>query len=379
MTTITRIACATLEGRRARSAGANARVGVHGDRVSLPLICLETSDGVAGFGRGRIDKALASTILGQSLDAVMGSTGVRAGWLPFEYALLDLAARQAEVPVWKLIAPDAAVQEVTSYDTSLYFDDLDLKEDAAAAAFIADEAHSGWDRGHRAFKIKVGRGARHMPLEAGTVRDLAIIRAVREAVGPEARIAIDANDGWNLNLTKRVLEDTADVGIYWLEEAFHEDGVLYEDLKAWQAERGLSVLIADGEGAAHPALLDWAASKLVDVVQYDIYSYGFGRWQALANTLAAEGTYAAPHSYGNGIGYYVICHLAKVTTNSPMVEWDEVSFNAIDASGWAIREGVVTVPDQPGWGLELDDAAFARAVDANGFSLEQLGRPNRDP
>ena len=51
-----------------------------------------------------------------------------------------------------------------------------------AAGLIANEARDGWNLGHRAFKIKVGRGARHMPLEAGTVRDMAVIHAVREAV-----------------------------------------------------------------------------------------------------------------------------------------------------------------------------------------------------
>jgi L-alanine-DL-glutamate epimerase-like enolase superfamily enzyme len=367
---ITRIEMATLVGTRPRPAGSNARLGPHGPTVRLPIVRLTTADGAAGFGRCTATEHQLRTLLGTAPAAIVGPQGVSPGWLPFEYPLLDLAARLAGKPVWQLVAPNATAQIVTSYDTSLYFDDLNLDDDDAAVALIAGEARFGWERGHRACKIKVGRGARHMPLEAGMVRDIAIIRAVREAMGPDARIAIDANDGWNLNLTKRVLEETADVGLYWLEEAFHEDGVLYEDLQAWQAANGLSVLVADGEGAAHPALLEWAEAGHVDVVQYDIYSYGFGRWLTLSSQLAPNGTLSAPHSYGNGIGHYVISHLARVTPTMPMVEWDEAAFDAIDASGWEIRDGVVEMPDAPGWGLELDEAAFTAAVRETGFTLQ---------
>ena len=75
-----------------------------------------------------------------------------------------------------------ATLRVPCYDTSLYFDDLHLADEAEAAALIAAEAREGYERGHRAFKIKVGRGARHLPLEEGTRRDIAVIRAVREAL-----------------------------------------------------------------------------------------------------------------------------------------------------------------------------------------------------
>ena len=57
----------------------------------------------------------------------------------------------------------------------LYFDDLHLESTGAAAECIAGEAREGYARGHRAFKIKVGRGARHMPLETGTERDIAVV------------------------------------------------------------------------------------------------------------------------------------------------------------------------------------------------------------
>src|SRR5690606_23343702 len=173
------------------------------------------------------------------------------------------------VPVFRFLGTkgadgDGRSLRVPCYDTSLYFDDLHVEDHDEAAALIAGEAREGVERGHRAFKIKVGRGARHMPLEEGTRRDILVIRAVREAVGPDARLMIDANNGYNLNLARRVLTETADCGIHWLEEAFHEDAVLYRELKDWLVREGLDILIADGEGDASPRLLEWAREGLVD-------------------------------------------------------------------------------------------------------------------
>lgn len=366
---ITRIDMATIEGKRPRAAGSNARLGHHGDVARLPLVRLTTADGAVGFGRSRASAEQLRGLLGKAPDDLHAHGRVMAEATFAEFPLLDLAARQADQPVYVLIG--GATRLLRSYDTSLYFDDLHLADDAAAADFIVAEAREGWDLGHRAFKIKVGRGGRHMPLEAGTVRDIMVIHAVRAAVGPEATVMIDANNGWNLNITKRVLRDTADANLYWLEEAFHEDNVLYADLKEWLGAEGLGVLIADGEGAFHPALASWAAEGVVDVVQPDIFDIGFTRWLELGAELDARGVASSPHTYGGGIGPCMVAHLAGAVRGIEFVEWDDAAFAEIDASAWAIRDGVVDVPDAPGFGLELDHAAFEAAVTLNGFTLRQ--------
>jgi len=369
-TRITRIEAVTVSGKRPRPAGSNARLGVHGDTVRLPLVRLVTGDGQAGFGRCPANEGQLRSLLGQRLDDIVEAGAVKADWSLYELPVLDLAARIAGQPVYRFAGHlSADPVRVVPYDTSLYFDDLDLADHAAAADRIAGEALEGVERGFRAFKIKVGRGARHLPLEQGTVRDIAVINAVREAVGPEATVMIDANDGWNLNLTKRVLAETAGANLHWLEEAFHEDAVLYEDLKRWMAGEGLSVLVADGEGAAHPSLVDWARDGVVDVVQYDIHSYGFGRWASLGASLDGSGIHLAPHAYGGGVGPHVICHLAGMVNGMGLVEWDLANFGEVDMSAWVIRDGALEVPDAPGFGLELDEAAFAAAVKANGIVL----------
>ena len=372
---ITGVEWGTLEGRRPRVAGSNARLGAHGDRVGVPLLRLTTESGVSGFGVCRANRERGAEPLGKSMSGLFAEGGgIREEWLPFEFPLWDLAGRLAGRPVYALAAEAAGMPvpeslRVRCYDTSLYMADLHLDSDDEAAALLASEAVDGYTLGHRAFKIKVGRGARWMPPEAGMRRDIAVIRAVRAAVGPAAALLLDANNGWNLNLTKHALAETADCDVYWMEEAFHEDAALYRDLKQWLQAEGLSTLIADGEGEASPSLLRWAREGLVDVVQYDVFGYGLTRWLALGNLLDEWGARSAPHHYGGHLGNHISCHLAPALRGFTFVEWDEAATPGLDTSGYVLKDGWVSVPAAPGFGLSLDDAAFAGAVADGGWKF----------
>ena len=363
---------ARLTGARPRSAGANARLGEHGPTVHPPIARITLSNGAIGFGWSLVTREEAAGLLGVRLDDVFGpEMGVRGPFRALEYPLLDLAGQLAGEPVYALIGGRWArgvPARVPCYDTSLYFDDLHL-DDGDAAALIAAEAREGVERGHRAFKIKVGRGAMHMPLEAGTRRDVAVVCAVREAVGPEATLLIDANNGYNLNLAKTVLRETAAAGVSWIEEAFHEDPVLYGHLKAWLRAQGLPTLIADGEGEASPHLLEWAREGLIDVVQCDIFRPGFSWWLDAGRKLDAWGSRSAPHHYGGHYGNYAACHLAGRIERFAFVEWDEAITRGLDTSAYTIDDGMVSVPELPGFGLRLDEAVFEAAVDAHGFRV----------
>jgi L-alanine-DL-glutamate epimerase-like enolase superfamily enzyme len=370
---ITTIEWARLEGTRPRNAGSNARLGEHGSTVRVPIARITSEEGLTGFGVYRGTRQQANAVIGQPLNALFDPAhGATALGQPFDYPLWDLFGQRTGQPVYKLasaIALQTAPESLAApcYDTSLYIDDLHVSDAGEAATLIASEAEAGYARGHRSFKIKVGRGARHMPLEAGTARDIAVIQAVRAAVGPQSTLMIDANNGYNLNLAKRVLAETAGCNLFWLEEAFHEDRILYQDLQAWLQAQGLSVLIADGEGQASPTLLDWAQEGVVNVIQYDIFSYGFTPWLHLGQQLDQWGVRSAPHHYSGFYGNYAACHLASAIRDFAFVEWDEATTPGIDTSAYQICNGQVIVPATPGFGLHLDEEIFQRAVAADGW------------
>lgn len=75
---------------------------------------------------------------------------------------------------------------------------------------------------------------------------------------------------------------------------------------------------------------------------------------------------SAPHPYGAHYGNYAACHLAPAIEKFTFVEWDDVQTPGLDASGYAIVDGFVHVPNAPGFGLHLDEAVFVRAVCESG-------------
>lgn len=85
--------------------------------------------------------------------------------------------------------------------------------------------------------------------------------------------------------------------------------------------------------------------------------------------LDSWGRGSAPHNYGEAYGNYASCHLAPFISNFERVEWDAADVDGLDASGYAIVDGAVTVPDTPGFGLALDESVFARAVREGGFTV----------
>ena len=345
-------------------------------KSSVPLARITTSDGTTGFGAcGSLTQQTAHAFLGEKVeDLIDTAVGVAPRAASLEFPLWDLLGRRTDHPVYQLLAESAGktVSEaplVRCYDTSLYIDDLHLATDEEGAALIASEARFGYDNGHRSFKIKVGRGARHMPLLEGNARDVAVIRAVRAEVGPDAAILIDANNGYNLNIAKQILAETADCNVFWLEEAFHEDGLLYEDLHDWIEREGLSTNIADGEGLASPMLLDYARDGFVDIIQYDIFSHGMTNWLETGARLDEWNVKTAPHHYGRHIGNYVSGHLAAVVDGFLFIEWDECTTPGLDGSAYKVEEGYVRMPDAPGFGLTLDEQRFQQAVASNGFTV----------
>lgn len=364
-----------LFGERWRDIGCNARKGRHGKVVPQDLVRI-TVAGVTGFGWSTVSPDKAKTFIGRKLYDIFTPNGrIQPEFREIEYPLLDWLGQITQKPVYALFRlknSDMAAPPplIPCYDATVYFDDLETADDAAALQLMQNIAIESWDAGHRAFKIKVGRGARHMPLLQGIRRDIQIIKGIRNAVGPIAQMMIDANNSYNLNIAKEVLEATADVKLTFMEEPFYEDPILYEDLKSWMERNRINVMIADGEGlTAAPAILDWAKQGLIDVIQFDIRFYGFNNILEVEDKLRGSTVMQAPHNYGGPFGNFASCHIAPAIERFLTIEWDEVRVAGLDSSGYVMKEGKVQVPPEPGFGLKLDDVLFRKSVQQEGWSL----------
>ncbi len=364
--------------------GRNARLSPHGDRVEVPLCRLTTEDGLVGVGPARLEAGVAYEALGLPVPRLFGDSGTEDDWLSLDYPLWDLAARREGLPVYQLLLRRCAAPRdvddvsdvsgpllVDCYDTSFYFEEPEATTPEPEA--LAERAAASYERGHRAFKVKVGRGARWMLPAPGLERDVAVMEAVREAIGPASALFADANDGYTLNGAKEFLARTASLGVGWLEEPFHEDAVLLKALRDWMAAEGVDILLTDGESATGQNAYRLAAEGLLDVIQCDILALGFTRWLDLGQALDVIGVASAPHHFGRYLGNYVSGHLAGAVSGLKYIEWDEATVPGLAMPGYHFSDGRLSLSDQPGFGIELDEEVFARALKSTGFDLRVVG------
>ena len=184
--------------------------------------CSPTPESRAGDGRRRRGRD-AQRLVGQRLHEVFSpDTGTQDDLLMFDFPLWDVAGQLLDRPVHAMLG-DAGGSPVPVYDGGIYIDELDPdtgRDDGIEPMLYA--VNVGMDAGFQAFKVKVGRGYKWMEPEAGIRRDIEVIRAIRDLVGPYMKILIDANNGYSPEEARRIMREAGDCDIYWFEEPFEE-------------------------------------------------------------------------------------------------------------------------------------------------------------
>ncbi len=174
-------------------------VGI-GEASPSPAITGDTADTMMVAGR-----TLASLLLGKDSGDIEGLTRVMARQLAghptirsgFDMALYDLAAKAAGMPLYRFLG---GTRRTFQTDNTV---GMDTPERMAvkAAEFVG--------QGYSAIKAKVGTGYQI---------DVARIRLIREAVGPNVPIRIDANQGWDVPTAIRILSTVAPFDIEYCEQ-----------------------------------------------------------------------------------------------------------------------------------------------------------------
>jgi D-galactarolactone cycloisomerase len=333
-----------------RTIGRNARLGSHGSGGTMPIVVVRTDSGATGWGiaSGPVDDLpkLVGRRLGELFDPAAGVLDAAA--VPLDFALHDLAGQLLGVSVHALLG-GLGEPSVTCYSGAIYLDDLDPDEAPRGLDAVLENCAADFAAGYRAFKLKIGRGSRWMAPEDGLRRDIEVTRAVRSAY-PSVRVLVDANNGYTGRTFLSYFEAVADCDLFWVEEPFQETR---EDLALLRPVLG-STLAADGEADPDvPFLLGLAREGLLDVLLMDVVSYGFSAWRRLMPTLREIGVRASPHAWGQPLKTLYAAQLAAGVGNVVTVEGVPGSTDELDASGYALVEGVLNVPDQPGFGIPL--------------------------
>ena len=361
---VTRIVGFDLISQRSKLAGKNSRKDVHGRRAGDRMVRIFTNTGVEGIGNCRASKEACARLLGKNpfnlyRQAQKKMTSpLDSGTMP----LWDLAGKVLKKPACQLLG-GAGPKRVPVYDGSIYFCDL-LDEYAANwQDRFKEEIDMGMAIGHRAFKVKVGRGAKWMEKKAGYQRDIAVLKTIRSHAGPKIIIGIDANNGYDLEKTKQLFEQIGDLKIAFAEEMFEEDVEQCLEFKAFIREHKWKTLLADGETQGNlEAYKPFIEAKAVDIFQGDMNRFGFEGILKEAEWCRPKGLKVAPHNWGSLVGYYMQLHVGRAITNFYRAEHDPLSNSVLIADGYKISKGKASVPSTPGFGLKINEEKFASDV-----------------
>jgi L-alanine-DL-glutamate epimerase-like enolase superfamily enzyme len=255
---------------------------------------------------------------------------------PLDIALWDAAGKTLGQPVYRLLG--GFRDRLTAYASDGFWYSLSPEELAASARAAAS-------RGFRAVKLRAGH-------EAHPDGEVARVCAVREAVGPDVAIMVDATETWTPDRAIRTGRALQEAGVVWL-----EDPVSHADLPGMaRISASLDVPLATGEHlyqvAEFTRLLEARAASiaLIDLGRIG----GVTPWRKVA---------ALAQGFGVRIGGHVLpeihIHLLAAAPNAYLVEYVPRSSALLKAMP-QISDGMMVVPDGAGFGLDLDPEAVRR-------------------
>ncbi|HVV25122.1 MAG TPA: mandelate racemase/muconate lactonizing enzyme family protein [Pseudonocardiaceae bacterium] len=335
---------------------------------SAVLVQVDTDEGVTGYGeaiaraggevaRAAVESLLGPAIVGQdpanieglyrSMIALLRRFGHDGGVVVeaisgVDTALWDIAGKVAGKPIRDLLY-GAGRRTVPVYASSVYLDDTDVM-----IAQTRDQIAAG----HTTVKLKAG----HAADAGGKYADVAKLAAIRDAVGPDVALGVDANSAYDAADAVWVARRLEDLDMCFFEEPVHPD-----DVDGYARVRARTAIpLAGGETFFLLYKFDeFLRRGLLDVVQPDLGRCGgiTGARQVATLTQARRMRFAPHTGFSGGVS-----HLAALQTAAAAAELWLLEYMFIDnplrdifVGGYPKpHDGVIDVPDGPGLGLELD-------------------------
>ena len=277
-----------------------------------------------------------------------------------EVALYDLLARERGVALSEVVGGRVRDRIKLYGSAGMYMSPERYAAEAAAIARM----------GFRAYKMRPA---------AGPEKDVESVRLMREAVGPEVGLMIDAHAWWRMgdrNYTRETVEqvagEMAKYGITWLEEPLPpDDHAAYRGLR----EKGIVPLASGEHEPDEPRFLDLIRKQCVDYVQSDVCCQGgFAMGQRLFAEIQKAGLKFAFHSWGTALEVIAAAQIG-ICWPEAVVEWleypvystpeRETMYEFPLAAGilkapLEIDGSELVVPRSPGMGVDVDMSVVER-------------------
>lgn len=318
-----------------------------------PQVWQVTGESLAGAA-ACLEEMLAPVVVGRDVDdwpdaaaavqrAVARNYGAKAA---LDVALHDLAARRAGMPLPDLLRSLTPGSFVTDAPRPAATVATDVTLSAGDAPSLAAAAADRLGDGFTTLKMKVGTDAR---------TDVARVRAVRGAVGPEVTIRLDANQGWSPAEAVEVVNalEAADLGVEVVEQPVAGDDV--EGLAWVRARVGLPIMADE----SLYSLVD--LDRIIRLEAADMVNVKLAKCGSLTVGLELLRR-ATEHGLGTIVGSMMESHIG-VGAAAALVAAHPTSLTSdLDAAWWAARSPVVggirydastiTLPTAPGLGIE---------------------------
>jgi D-galactarolactone cycloisomerase len=343
-------------------------------RTSM-IIEIGTDQGLIGWGESYGPARINAGIVRALAPFLIGQDALRTEWIwqeiyarfrdhgqkgsiiqalsGIDIALWDLKGKFFNQPVHRLMGGPMRT-EVAAYATGLYG-----REHGRPEQYLAEEAAGYAAEGFKAVKLKVG---------FGIDQDVRATRAVREAIGADIGLMIDANHAYDVVAAIQLGRRVEELNIGWFEEPVPpEDVAGHREVRA-----ALKIPVASGECEfTRYGFRELITSRAVDYVQPDTCSAGgLSECKKIADMASAYGIRYAPHVWGTGIAIAASLQLLAVLPSftppslnpaEPMLEFDRTEHpirSELLATAIEHRTGVVAVPTGPGLGVEINQAAL---------------------
>ncbi|NRA86134.1 MAG: mandelate racemase/muconate lactonizing enzyme family protein [Rhizobiales bacterium] len=269
-----------------------------------------------------------------------------------DIALWDIAGKYHNAPIYQLMG-GAYRTEIPAYATGGF-----CPQGGDHQQSCIDEMMARVEEGFKAVKIKIG---------FGVYKDIETIKELRAALGTDIEIMIDANHGYDVIDAIKVGRAVAQFNIEWFEEP-----VIPEALKSYKTLRQRqSIPIAAGETwhgrfAAQEAM----EQGCVDILQPDVCGVGgLSEARKLITLCEVNHVRLVPHVWGTAVALAAGLHFHAIipptpgshNQYSPKLEFDR-TYNpfrqAIITQPIEHNNGVVTVPNGPGLGIEINRSSL---------------------
>lgn len=259
-------------------------------------------------------------------------------------AVLDAIARETGVPIWQILDG----QNVGALPTHAQIGFCGLDQSLV-------QARSAAEAGFSRIKIRVGRSD---PQE-----DVAIVRAVRDEIGQDVAIALDANGAWKPRTATRTLRQVEPSTIAWVEQptAAGDDAAL----RQVREESGIPVL-GDEAIRTEGDIERLCEAGAIDGVHLKLEKAGTARQlMDMARRARATGLLVCIGQMDQGrLGSSMTAHLAASIDADAYELWGFQNISNDVTEGLDVREGCVIMPSGPGTGVNvrLDDLTLVSEI-----------------